>query len=202
MLRRGKGLIQLFNDSKGEHKDTPCLRRRGFLKMAACTAGSLVAAPALARVATARERDLSFYNLHTGESLRTVYWAPGEGYIHESLQEISWVLRDRRNDMVKLMDPELMDLLYGLRLKLGIKKPLHIISGYRSPHTNALLRQQGKGVAKNSFHIQGKAVDIRVPDHDLGQLHRAAVSLKAGGVGYYPRSEFLHVDTGPVRSWG
>lgn len=200
MLR--KGLIRLFNDSRGGHKDIPCLHRRGFLKLAACTAGSLVAAPALARVATVRERTLSFYNLHTGESLRTVYWAPGEGYIPDSLEEISWILRDRRNDMIKLMDPDLMDLLYVLRLKLGTKKPLHVISGYRSPQTNAMLRRQGRGVAKNSFHIQGKAVDIRVPNLDLEQLHRAALSLKVGGVGYYPRSDFVHVDTGPVRSWG
>ncbi|MDX1654536.1 MAG: DUF882 domain-containing protein [Candidatus Competibacteraceae bacterium] len=165
------------------------------------TAAGVVSSPALAKVAGIQERErlLSIYNAHTGESLKLVYWAPGDGYLNQSLKEISWVLRDRRTDEVELIDPALLDQLYALRLQLNSRETFHILSGYRSPRTNEMLRRNGHGVAKNSFHMQGRAVDIRLPGRDVSQVRRAALSLQAGGVGSY--RSFVHIDTGPVRSW-
>jgi len=195
-------VIQPVDDLREEYEAAPCLNRRGFLKLAAFAMGGLLVTPAVAKVATAKERSLSFYNLHTGETVRTVYWVPQQGYIRQSITEISRVLRDHRNNLIKAIDPKLLDQMYALQLTLGAKKPIHVISGYRSPATNAMLRKHNKRVAEKSLHMQGKAVDIRIPGCDAADLRRAALSLKAGGVGYYPRSNFIHIDTGPVRSWG
>jgi uncharacterized protein YcbK (DUF882 family) len=112
------------------------------------------------------------------------------------------VLRDHRTGEVKAIDPDLLHLLYALKRKLHTRQAFHVISGYRSPATNAKLRQRSTGVARKSFHTRGMAVDIALPECDLRDLHRAALDLGAGGVGYYPRPGFIHVDTGPVRRWG
>lgn len=204
-----KGLIRLLGDSVHDRQsaaqagEVPCPRRRGFLKLAAASAGGLVAGPALAKITpmSQRERAVSLYNTHTGESIRLVYWAPGDGYLNLSIKEISWLMRDRRTNEMEMVDPKLLDALYGLQLKLGPGKQLHVLSGYRSPETNAALRQKSRKVAKHSYHMLGKAVDIRVPGISVGQLRRAAVDLGVGGVGYYPRAGFIHLDTGPVRYW-
>lgn len=147
------------------------------------------------------EKCIQLYHAHTGESLKTTYWANGE-YVSEGLQTINRFLRDYRTNATKNIDPLLMDLLFAISLKLGAKQPFQIISAYRSPQTNATLRRHSRGVAKHSYHTRGQAVDIRLPSVTLKNLHRAALSLQAGGVGYYGRSGFIHVDTGPVRKWG
>jgi uncharacterized protein YcbK (DUF882 family) len=185
-----------------EEGQTPCLDRRGFLKLAACALGAVAASPALGRTVGNKDRMLSLYSPRTGETVRTVYWAPRIGYIGESLKEVSWALRDHRNDQYKLFDPKLLDQLYALQRLMDPRQPMHIISGYRSPATNAMLRQHNRRVAKNSYHIRAMATDIRMPGHSTKKLHRAALSLNGGGVGYYSRSDFVHIDTGPVRTWG
>lgn len=146
------------------------------------------------------ERALRFYNLYTKEHLETAYWKEGE-YLPEGLAEINHILRDIRTGKEKAMDRDLLDLLFALQQEVGNDEPFQIISGYRTPKSNALLRQHRKGVAKNSLHMYGKAIDIRLPHHRLRDVRRAAMKLKGGGVGYYPRSNFIHVDVGRIRYW-
>jgi uncharacterized protein YcbK (DUF882 family) len=160
----------------------------------------LLPSRALASSASVSERKLKFLHLHTGETLNTTYWAEGH-YIAEELNRISYVLRDFRSGDIKAMDKNLLDVLYLLQQRVAKSGPYHVISAYRSPKTNAALRRRSKGVAKHSMHLQGKAIDIRLPGIELTQLRRAALSLRAGGVGYYPKSNFIHVDTGRVRYW-
>ena len=177
--------------------------RRQFLKLGMLvTVAGLSPFPAHAalRDTAARERLLAFYNTHTGESIQTVYWAEG-GYIPQALADIDHILRDHRNNEIKDMSPALLDLLYGINGIIEARQPFHIISGYRSPTTNAKLAASSGGVAKHSMHLDGKAIDICVPGHDLIQVRRAAFMLHGGGVGYYPGSDFVHVDVGRVRQW-
>ena len=178
------------------------LSRRHFLRAGALAAVSacLPAAVAGTNELSAKDRSLAFYNTHTGERLRTIFWAHG-GYIEESLHEIDHILRDPRNGQIYTIDRRLIDLLYLLRTAVEAREPFHVISGYRSPQTNAFLRSRSNGVAENSLHLVGQAIDIRVPGRRLSDLRSAALSLKAGGVGYYPQSDFVHVDVGRVRSW-
>lgn len=146
------------------------------------------------------ERALSFYNLHTGENLQTVYWQDGT-YVPEALADIDHILRDHRTDDTVAIDLGLLNLLYALRQTLETEQPFHIISGYRSPKTNEMLRRETEGVDKRSLHMQGRAIDIRVPARRSRVVRQAALRLNRGGVGYYPRSDFVHVDTGHVRQW-
>ena len=180
------------------------ISRRSFLKTGLLTATGLsLPVSSLARVADTiwPEKVLSFYNTHTGERLRrAVYWAEGN-YIPDTLDQIDHLLRDHRNDTIQPIDPALIDLLHALSRQLGTTQPIHVISGFRSPSSNLLLRQQAQGVAKRSLHMSGKAVDIRIPDCDLTRLRRAAMAQKRGGVGFYPDSDFVHLDTGRVRYW-
>jgi uncharacterized protein YcbK (DUF882 family) len=145
-------------------------------------------------------RSLDFYNTHTGETLKTVYWEKGR-YIDESLNQVNYILRDFRVNEIKAIDPRLLDLLYSLNRRLYTREPFSIISGYRSPATNAMLAARSEGVARHSLHIDGKAIDIRVQGRSLRELWRAAIDQWSGGVGYYPRSDFVHVDVGRVRFW-
>jgi uncharacterized protein YcbK (DUF882 family) len=174
--------------------------RRRFLGFAAagCVLGLSGVRPAEA--ASAGARRLSLYSLNTDESLSTVFWENGH-VVPDALAAIDFHLRDFRTGGVREIDPELLDLLYRLDGALGYGGPIHVISGYRSPETNAMLAKRSKGVAKNSFHVRGMAIDIRLPGRDLDDLRRAALRLGRGGVGFYPGSDFVHVDTGPVRSW-
>lgn len=187
---------------KPEENRQILLSRRGFLTSVAGVAVSLTAPGALASIATApaRDRELAFYNTHTGEKLSATFWSGGN-YLDDGIEEISWLLRDHRADETSNMDRKLLDLLYTLQQKTGHVGEYHVISGYRSPATNAKLSKQSSGVAKRSYHMLGQAIDIRLPGYDTRELHRAARSLKAGGVGYYSRSDFVHVDTGRVRYW-
>jgi uncharacterized protein YcbK (DUF882 family) len=155
---------------------------------------------ALERPALKYERSLDFYNVHTGESLTTVYWIKGT-YVPAALRDISHVLRDHHSDQVKPIDPQLLDLLYMLDRLVGLRDAFHILSAYRSPATNAMLRLSHAGVAEHSMHVEGKAIDVRFFGRDLFLVHRLATDLQWGGVGYYPRASFVHLDTGPVRSW-
>jgi uncharacterized protein YcbK (DUF882 family) len=187
------------------------LSRRTFLGFGAvAAAGALVPARAMAAVASAParaalalERDLSFVHTHTGERLAVAYCTGGE-YLPRALKDINVLLRDFRVNQVKPIDPALLDLLFELNGVLGTDQPFHVISGYRTPETNAMLQERGgahSGVASHSLHIEGKAIDIRVPGIKLEHLRASATSLKAGGVGFYPASDFVHVDTGRVRYW-
>ena len=193
--------IRPLNSLREEHENEPCLQRRGFLKLAALTLGGLAVSPALARAATTWERALQIYVPNTGETLRLVYWTPRQGYLHNSIQQLSWALRDYRTDETKNLDPFLLDQLYALQFMTENRQPVHVICGYRSPSTNATLCRTSRGVARNSYHLQAKALDIRMPGRSLADVRRAAMSLQGGGVGYYPWANFIHIDTGPIRYW-
>lgn len=146
------------------------------------------------------DRYLSIYNLHTKEYLEMIYWKNGE-YLPDALKEFNFIFRDHYNGSVRKINTDLLDLLFAIQRKLKSKEPFHLISGYRSRRTNARLRKYKKGVAKKSMHLYGKAADIRLPEYKLSSLRRAAYELKLGGVGYYPRSNFVHLDVGRVRYW-
>ena len=145
-------------------------------------------------------RSVSLYNTHTGEWVRTVYWADGH-YIREAVRDINWVLRDLHSGEVRPMNAGVLDLLGMLRNRLECNDPFLVICGYRSPATNQWMHQHSSGVASNSYHIHGMAIDLRCEHRDLSKVRAAAASLRGGGVGYYPRSDFVHVDCGPVRYW-
>jgi uncharacterized protein YcbK (DUF882 family) len=175
--------------------------RRRFLGLGAAAAAlTLLPGLAVARNFAAPSRSLSFFNLHTAERLKTTYWADGR-YIPGALDEINYILRDFVADEVAQMDVRVLDLLAALRAKMESSQPIEIISGYRSPSTNAALRARSTGVAKKSLHMRAMAVDLHLPGRDLASLRDAALDLKMGGVGYYPKSNFIHVDVGPVRHW-
>jgi uncharacterized protein YcbK (DUF882 family) len=146
------------------------------------------------------EKSLSFYNLHTGETLRSTYWAEGN-YICDALNEINHILRDHRTGTAMPMNVELLDLLFDIRNTLDSKKPYQIISGYRTPETNSALHKKSTGVAVKSLHMEGKAIDINLPGIALSSLRKVAMHQKKGGVGFYPASNFVHLDVGRVRSW-
>lgn len=170
------------------------------LLLRASLAGSVIAAAPLSRVWAANERRLSLYNLHTGEKINQPYWMQGN-YLPDTLESINTVLRDHRSGEVYPIDPALLDLLSALQNRVGSRQGYEVISGYRSPATNAMLQGKSSGVAKRSLHMQGRAIDIRLPGTQLAQLHRAAKDMKSGGVGLYTGSNFIHVDTGRVRYW-
>jgi uncharacterized protein YcbK (DUF882 family) len=174
------------------------LSRRRLLgaAVAATTAGLVAPVPALSFA----PRSVSLYNIHTGEWLRTVYWADGH-YIREAVKDINWILRDHHSDEIRAMDAGVLDLLGMLRDHLDTRDPFLVVCGYRSPTTNMRMYMHHEGAAKFSYHIKGMAVDLRSEGRDLSQIRDAALSLRCGGVGYYPRSDFVHVDCGPVRRW-
>ena len=146
-------------------------------------------------------RSLTLDHTHTHERIALVY-AVGERYVPEALRSLNHFLRDHYAGDVGLIDPQLFDVLYRVQQTLGAGQSFQVISGYRCPSTNASLRSaRAGGVAKHSLHMQGKAIDIRLPGVALGDLRDAALSLRAGGVGYYPGEQFVHIDTGRVRSW-
>jgi uncharacterized protein YcbK (DUF882 family) len=178
--------------------------RRRFLRMAGIAAAATALAPgsvALAMLsAPATPRRLKFYNLHTGEQLDVVYHENGR-YVAQALAEINHILRDFRANAVKPIHPSLLDLVVAIHRRLQTDAEVAVISGYRTPQTNAMLAAHSDGVAHHSLHMDGMALDWRVPGRTLEQLHRAALAMRGGGVGYYPRSDFVHVDVGRVRYW-
>ena len=172
--------------------------RRLLLK--ASLAGSVLAIAPLSKVWAASERRVSLYNLHTGERINQPYWMKGS-YLPDSLSAINTVLRDFRTGEVYPIDPGLLDLLSALQQRVGSQRGYEVISGYRSPATNAMLHNASNGVATRSLHMLGQAIDIRLPGRELDEVRRAARALQRGGVGYYPRSDFVHLDTGAFRTW-
>jgi uncharacterized protein YcbK (DUF882 family) len=177
--------------------------RRQLLKIGTVIAGCALApgaALAALRVPYPPQRSLKIYNLHTGESLVTTYCENG-CYVDGALREINYIMRDFRANEIKPIDTRLLDLLYTLNRRLDTQEPFQLISGYRSLATNAMLAARSEGVSHHSLHIEAKAADIRVPGRQLREVWIASMNLLAGGVGYYPRSDFVHVDVGRVRFW-
>jgi len=179
--------------------------RRAFLKT---TAKAGVATAALAATGTNAfaavnaplEKKLKLFNTHTRETLEVVFWRDGR-YDQTGLTKLYVLLRDHRENEAIVMDKGLFDQMWELQQRLGSDGVFEIISGYRSPATNNKLRKKSSGVAKKSYHMKGRAIDIRLRGTKLSKLRRAALAMNAGGVGYYPGSDFVHLDTGPVRSW-
>ncbi|RKZ44961.1 MAG: hypothetical protein DRQ58_10930 [Gammaproteobacteria bacterium] len=189
---------------KLEEKSNIELSRRGFLTSIAGVAISLASpgtiASAVPSPVSRHDRELSFYNTHTGEKLSATFWSDGK-YLDDGIEEISWILRDHRANIASPIDQKLLDLLHQLQVKVEHQAEFHVISGYRSPATNKMLNKRSSGVAKRSYHMLGKAIDVRLPGFDTSKLHYAAISLKGGGVGYYSSSNFIHMDVGRVRYW-
>jgi uncharacterized protein YcbK (DUF882 family) len=175
------------------------LNRREFFRWSLAGAAS-ISLPAWARGESLPERRLRLYNTHTGEQLTATYWAAGQ-YQPGEIAALDRLLRDHRSGEVQALDRRLFDILHALQQQTGAQGTYEVISGYRSPATNNQLRRASGGVAKNSLHTRGQAIDIRLTGVALPDLRRAALGLRAGGVGYYPASNFIHVDTGRVRSW-
>jgi uncharacterized protein YcbK (DUF882 family) len=177
----------------------PDTSRRRLLGLGAAGLAGLLW-PAMARAAGSAPRVLAFRNLHTGEFVRATYWAAG-AYLREGLGQIDRVLRDHRTNLVHQIDRRLLSVLDSVQAGLDTAEPFEVISGYRSPVTNALLVKTTSGVAPGSLHLAGMAIDIRVPGRPLAVVRDTAKALGAGGVGYYPDSNFIHVDVGRVRYW-
>jgi uncharacterized protein YcbK (DUF882 family) len=150
--------------------------------------------------ASAEVRQLSFVNTHTGDAFADAYWEGGN-YVPDAMAAINHVMRDHRSGETHAIDPRLLDQLHALKGLVSASAPFQIISGYRSPVTNATLHEHSSGVATRSLHMDGRAIDIRVRGVDLPRLRDAALGMSAGGVGYYEASDFIHVDTGRVRRW-
>ena len=173
--------------------------RRGLLKAGFGGVFTALMLP-LERAGAMHERRLAFYHTHTGKRLDVVYKRNGE-FVPEALSVINTFLSDFRTGDVAEMDPHLLDLIYDLHQELGSDGTYEVISPYRSPATNDMLRQRSGGVAKNSQHLLGKAIDVRLGDVDLTKLRDTAIVMQRGGVGYYASSNFVHIDTGRVRRW-
>ena len=183
--------------------------RRKILGFGALAVGTLAASsiinPASAAVFSRGAqfdgaRRVAFRNSHTGEIFSGVYRV-GDKYLPDAFERINIVLRDFRSNEMFPIDPRVIDIIYSVHEMTKQDEPYEILSGYRCPKTNAGLRSHSEGVAKNSLHMTGQAIDLRLPGFDTKQIRKLAVSLKAGGVGYYPKSDFVHMDTGDVRTW-
>lgn len=174
--------------------------RRSVLQGLAATLAVAMVSSRAAFAGGPEPREVAFVHTHTHERLSVTYFADGS-YDTESLAALNWFLRDHRTGDEHPIDPALFDILHELRLAIGAACPYQVISGYRSPRTNSLLREHSSGVASGSLHLQGRAIDVRLADVSLAALRDAALRLRRGGVGYYPSSDFVHIDTGRVRSW-
>ncbi len=197
---------------KNENLDhTDGLNRRSFLGLGAATLGAVIL-PSIVSSASAATfkggvigsgaRRIAFRNTHTGESFSGVYRV-GNKYLPDSFSQINTVLRDFRTGQVYPIDPHVIDIMYSVHRMTGQQKPFEIISGYRSPKTNNMLRGRSAstGVAKKSLHMKGQAIDLRMEDFSSARIRDLAASLGAGGVGYYAKSNFVHLDSGDVRTW-
>lgn len=178
------------------------MSRRHFLGLSAAGVAALITSkPATAlSYPSMAARELHFYNLHTFESLTAVYWRDGT-YLPEGLAQISYHLRDFRTGGIKPIDPTLLNILHQVASSIEFDQPINVISGYRTPATNAMLAARSDKVAPNSFHMRGQAIDIRLPGFATEGVRDIALGISKGGVGYYPESDFIHLDTGPIRAW-
>ena len=174
--------------------------RRRFLAGAAGLVTAGLAAPLRSLAFADSTRALDLFHTHTGDRLSVVYFADGD-YRPDGLNKVNRFLRDFRTEDLHPIDPQVLDILYDLRAMTAGNGEYHIVSAYRSPKTNAMLRSKSSGVAKKSLHMQGMAIDVRLPGYDTARLRDAAIDLQRGGVGYYRDSNFVHVDTGRVRRW-
>lgn len=186
------------------HSAQTGMTRRGILGVFAATA--LVAAPTYSNAfgllrGAGDIRRIRMYSGRTGESIDTIYWIEGK-YIKEVLKEINHFMRDWRTDDTMTMDPRTVDIMAASHRLLDVSEPYMLLSGYRSPRTNAMLRSKSSGVARNSLHLKGQAADLRLKSRSVGQMARAAEACASGGVGRYSGSNFVHMDCGPVRHWG
>ena len=180
------------------------LSRRALLGAFAATA--VTAAPTFASAAGFLRgggdiRRIRMYSGRTGERMDMVYWIDGK-YIKDALQEVNHFMRDWRTDDIKSMDTRMVDIMAAAHNLMDVNEPYMLLSGYRSPKTNAMLRSRSGGVARNSLHLKGQAADLRLSSRSVSQMARAAAACNAGGVGKYSRSNFVHMDCGDVRSWG
>ena len=180
--------------------ETHCATRRLFLRGLAGAMAAAAVAPGRLLAGPKEERLLSLVHTHTHEHLTVPYFADGT-YLPEGLSALDSFLRDFRTGDEHPIDPALYDILNDLRLATGTRSPFHVISAYRSPRTNSMLQENGRGVAKGSLHLQGRAIDVRLADVGSASLRDAAIELQRGGVGYYRGPDFVHVDTGRVRRW-
>jgi len=187
----------------------PMIDRRSFLKTGACALLCAAAASVLPNAALAAPfsagmeqaaRRVSFRNTHTNEIFSGVYRV-GNKYLPDAFDRINVVLRDFRSEEIFPIDPRVIDIIYTVHSMSGQIEPYEILSGYRCPKTNSMLRKNSEGVAKNSLHMTGQAIDLRLPGFSTRRIKDLACTLKAGGVGYYPKSDFVHMDTGIVRAW-
>lgn len=180
------------------------VNRRAVLACFAATA--VAAAPTFSNAAgflrgSGDIRRIRMSSVRTGESIDTIYWIEGK-YIRDAVKEIAYFMRDWRTDDVHDIDTRTIDIMAASHNMLDANEPFTLLSGYRSPATNALLRSRSRGVAKNSRHLLGQAADLQLKSRSVSQLFRAAKACKGGGVGRYSRSNFVHMDCGPVRTWG
>ena len=185
-------------------KSNSLITRRGILRAFAAT--TLVAAPTYSNAAgflrgAGDIRRIRMYSGRTGESIDTIYWIEGK-YIKDAVKEINYFMRDWRRDQTKRMDTRNFDIMTAAQNLMDTKEPYLLLSGYRSPQTNSMLRSRSRGVAKNSLHMRGQAADLRMKSRSVGQMFKAAKSCGAGGVGKYSRSNFVHMDCGVIRTWG
>ncbi len=183
---------------------TAGVTRRGLLGIFAATV--VAAAPTYSNAfgflrGAGDIRRIRMYSGRTGESIDTIYWIEGD-YIDEAMREINHFMRDWRDGQATRMDTRTIDIMAAAHNLLDVNEPYMLLSGYRTPHTNAMLRSQSRGVARNSLHMKGQAADLRLSSRTVNQMARAASACAAGGVGKYSRSNFVHMDCGPVRTWG
>jgi len=196
-------MLQRILENRTSDKSDIVMSRRRFIRNLACGSLLTLGTPVIAEAASARfpfHKSLAFQNLNTVDKLKLTYFEDGR-YISSALREIDFMLRDYHTGDVHSIDPELLDQLHDLKLMLGVNRPFEILSGYRSPMSNADLHRHQRGVANNSLHMQGRAIDIRLEGYDSRHLKNAALSMRRGGVGYYPKSDFVHLDTGHFRTW-
>lgn len=180
------------------------LTRRALL--GAFAASAVAAAPTYSNAAgflrgAGDIRRIRMFSGRTGERVDMIYWIEGD-YIADAIKEVNFFMRDWRNDEIKTIDLRTIDIMAAAHNLLDVSEPYMLISGYRSPSTNAMLRARSSGVAKNSRHLYGQAADLRLASRSVGQMYSAAKACGGGGVGRYTRSDFVHMDCGPVRSWG
>lgn len=180
------------------------ITRRGLLGVFA--AGVAAAAPSYSNAfgllrGSGDVRRIRMYSGRTGESIDTIYWIEGD-YIKDALKEINHFMRDWRTDQITNIDVRTIDIAAASHQLMDVNEPYMLLSGYRSAKTNAMLRSKSRGVARNSLHVQGQAADLRLKSRSVGQMYKAAKACNAGGVGRYSRSNFVHMDCGPIRSWG
>ena len=180
------------------------ISRRGLLGAFAAT--TLVAAPTFSKApgplrGAGDIRRVRMYSARTGERIDMIYWVEGQ-YIKDAVKEVSHFMRDWRTDDVKSIDLRTIDVMSAAHNLLDVSEPYMLLSGYRSPKTNAMLRARSRRVAKNSLHMKGQAADLRLANRSVSQVAKAAAACRGGGVGKYSGSNFVHMDCGPVRTWG